>query len=489
MKIFANMHRRICWILFFFLSIQLLHAQGSLPGTSNCTITVWMKNPINNEIVADIEPISLERLKARNQKRIQLDDKNKGVLKISLKDPSIVKLMNAFQDSSVSYIAIPGIDMVIHLDGHGRYTSNFDDVGPKETDFYINVLDKSREKLKAIPQQDAEQYLKTWEQELNAIKKFIADSTVSMPSGYTNWILQSMQSLFQSQLCRQLVIYTTMGRSWPVNLREYERRISTITNAQFNQPGFFIKETDKELVESYYLFYSLIEDNKKQLPAPGIETAYRNAINYAKKIVASDTRNIMLRYLVTSITAHTTDTSFLNWIKNTVVFGKENEHLKKMIAEKQNLLQKAGRNMSAPYFEATDISGNKFSYKNYDGKYLFIDIWATWCVPCKKEIPYLEQLKQKYAGQPIEFISVSIDKNVGAWRKFMESGVTKDQFHSVPGKAPGVDQVYNASAIPAFVLIDPEGKIINPACFRPSDPALGFLLDELLQKNNVQPTQ
>jgi hypothetical protein len=59
----------------------------------------------------------------------------------------------------------------------------------------------------------------------------------------------------------------------------------------------------------------------------------------------------------------------------------------------------------------------------------------------------------------------------------------------MPGKASCVNEVYNAPLIPAFVLIDPQGKIINPASFRPSDPALGFLLDELLQKNNVQPIQ
>jgi thiol-disulfide isomerase/thioredoxin len=270
---------------------------------------------------------------------------------------------------------------------------------------------------------------------------------------------------------------------------EYSSKVSAFTITQFNQPRLFTKETDKELVECYYLFYSLIEDRKKQLPAPNAETTYRNAINYAKKITAEGSRNIMLRYLLTSITAQTTDTSFLKWMNSAIVFGKQNEHLKRMIAEKQDLLRKIGKDRSAPYFEATDVSGNKFSYKSYEGKYLFIDIWATWCVPCRKEIPYLEQLKQKYAGKSIEFISVSTDKNVNAWRRFVESADSKDQFHSVPGKISSINEVYQAVLIPAFVLIGPEGKIVNPASFRPSDPALSFLLDELLQKNNIQTIQ
>lgn len=480
---------RIFWILFFCLSVQLLHAQGNLSKDKNCTVSLWVKNAKNKQIVLDIETISLAPRSSRNQKKLFLDEKNKGVLNISLQGPSIIKFMNVWMDSTVSYIAIPGVDMIVHLDAQREDTTHYNDVGPNETDFYNAVLEKSREKLKAIPQQDSEKYLKTWSDEYNSMQEYVADYTTGMSSGYTVWISESIQSLFQSELCRQLVRYTTITRKWPNNLNEYTNKVKVFTITQFNQPGLFTRETDKELVESYYLFYSLIEDRKKKQPAPNTETTYRNAINYAKKITAEGSRNTMIRYLVTSITAQTTDTSFLKWMNSTIVFGKQNEHLKMMIAEKQNLLRKIGKDKTAPYFEATDIFGNKFFYKNYEGKYLFIDIWATWCVPCRKEIPYLEKLKQKYAGRSIEFISVSTDKNISAWKKFMESTDSKDQFHSLQGQPACINEVYNAALIPAFVLIDPQGKIVNPASFRPSDPSLSFLLDELLQKNNIQTIQ
>jgi hypothetical protein len=98
-------------------------------------------------------------------------------------------------------------------------------------------------------------------------------------------------------------------------------------------------------------------------------------------------------------------------------------------------------------------------------------------------------LKQKYTGRSIEFISVSTDKNVNAWKKFIESTDSKDQFHSIQDNVSSVNKVYGADLIPAFVLIDPRGKIVNPTSFRPSDPALGLLLDELLKKNNTQTIQ
>jgi len=484
------MCRRIYWLLFLSVLVQWSQAQGNLSTDKDCTITMWLKNPISKEIVVDINPISLaSRSAIRNQRKISLDVNNKAALKVPLNGPSIIKLMNACKDSTVSLIAIPGVDLAVHLDGLGKDTTNYNEIGSRENNFYRYVLSKSSEVLDAIPQQDPELFLETWEREHKAMQELVASPPSRMSPSYISWISQSILSLFQSRLSRQLVTYVTMTRRWPVNIEEYANKGRSFTLAQFNQPGFFTRETDKELVESYYMFYSLIQDRKKQLDPPDAETNYRNAINYAKKVTSEATRNVMLRYLVTSATAHTTDTGFLKWMKGAIVFSKQIEHLPKMIAEKQTSLRQLGKDRVAPYFEASDISGNKFSYKSYEGKYLFIDIWATWCVPCRREIPYLAILKQKYAGQAIEFISVSIDNKVSAWKKFMESVDNKDQFHSMPGNAASVNEVYNADLIPAFVLIAPHGKSVNPATFRPSDPALVFLLDELLQKNNSQPLQ
>ena len=480
------MRSRMCFLLLFFICSQLSQAQGNLHDANDFTITVFVKNPVHKEIVVEITPVSLSlRPAIRNQRRMLLDEKNKAVLKIPLKDPTIVKLMNLWPDSSVSYFAMPGVNMIIHADLPGKDTSKYNDVGPSETDFYYEVLTKSREILKAIPQQDPVKFLKLWDQEHNAMQEFVSAAASSgISHNYISWISQSVRSLFQSQLCRQLTSYVTITRRWPSNTEEYINRINSFTTAQFNQPNLFTRETDRELVESYYLYYSLIQDWKKKLAAPNAETTFRNAINFAKEIKSETTRELMLRYLVTFATAQTTDTNFLKWMKSVIVPGNHTQHLPTMISEKQNLLQEIGKGKPAPYFDATAFSGNKFSYQDFQGKYLFIDIWATWCIPCRGEIPYLELLKKKYADKPIEFISVSIDSKISAWNEFVKSMDKKDQFHSMPGKSSSVNEVYHAKLIPAFVLIDPDGKIVNPTSFRPSDPALELLLDELLKKQN-----
>ena len=124
---------------------------------------MWLKNPISKEIVVDINTISLaSRSAIRTQRKISLDVNNKAALKVPLNGPSIIKLMNACKDSTVSLIAIPGVDLAVHLDGLGKDTTNYNEIGSRENNFYRYVLSKSSEVLDAIPQQDPELFLETW---------------------------------------------------------------------------------------------------------------------------------------------------------------------------------------------------------------------------------------------------------------------------------------------------------------------------------------
>jgi thiol-disulfide isomerase/thioredoxin len=487
----TNMCKKVFGILFLLVSVQPSRAQQSSAKGETFTITVWVKNPNSSQVFADIDPITLAlRPVKHNQQKMLLDPANKATLTTVLKGPSVVKLLNVWPDSTISYIAIPGANLSIHLDGGRKDTSSNNDVGPGETRFYNDILERCRVRLRNIPQQDPQQYLDSWSQQFDEMQQLVTSAASSgMSPVYTSWISQSIHSLFRSELSRQLVTFTTMTGTWPINFKAYQEKIGSLTDAVLNQPALFSRQTDKELVESYYLYRSLVELNSKGLPAPAPAPTYRAAIDRANKLKAESSRDLMLRYLCSTAIAFTTDTSLLKWMNTSITFDNHTQHIKKLLTDKQNLLRKAGKGKQAPFFAASDIFGNSFSYDNYKGKYLFIDIWATWCVPCRKEIPYLDQLKQKYAGKPIEFVSVSIDDNYGAWKRFVESTDATNQFHSPNSRPSGVSEVFSAALIPEFVLIDPQGKIVNPRTFRPSDPALTFLLDQLLQTTNYKTTQ
>ena len=107
--------------------------------------------------------------------------------------------------------------------------------------------------------------------------------------------------------------------------------------------------------------------------------------------------------------------------------------------------------------------------KDFKGKYVYIDVWATWCGPCCKEIPSLKKLEKKMEKKKIVFVSLSCDKDVAVWKKM----VAKDTLGGVQlcmGKDMKFRDAYGITAIPRFILLDKEGKIVNVYMTPPSDP-------------------
>jgi thiol-disulfide isomerase/thioredoxin len=118
----------------------------------------------------------------------------------------------------------------------------------------------------------------------------------------------------------------------------------------------------------------------------------------------------------------------------------------------------------------------------YKGKFVLIDLWASWCMPCVKEMPYLKQLKEKYSGDKIVFIGISLDKQSQSWRKRMRTEGLDPTNNYLLLKADKTSfyKHLNINEIPRYMLIDPTGKIINDNAPLPSDPALGAMLDKLV---------
>ena len=120
----------------------------------------------------------------------------------------------------------------------------------------------------------------------------------------------------------------------------------------------------------------------------------------------------------------------------------------------------------------------------YKGKYVLVDLWASWCVPCLKEMPALQELRQQYPADKIAFLNVSLDTNVEAWLNRLNqlhsdsssSYLLLDKDHAALVKEIGL------STIPRYVVYNKEGKMINADAPFPSEPRLKRLLDELLSK-------
>lgn len=140
-------------------------------------------------------------------------------------------------------------------------------------------------------------------------------------------------------------------------------------------------------------------------------------------------------------------------------------------------------NTPAPLFVYRNNSGNLVSLNSLLGKYIYIDVWATWCGPCKAELPHLKDVETAYRDKNIEFVSISVDdqRDTKKWRTFVQQEdlkgiqlITDSAFESAFIRKMGIH------SIPRFILIDPAGKLISADALRPSNKELRAELDKLL---------
>jgi thiol-disulfide isomerase/thioredoxin len=161
--------------------------------------------------------------------------------------------------------------------------------------------------------------------------------------------------------------------------------------------------------------------------------------------------------------------------------GYQNVNLSKQVAVKGK---------PSPTFEFENYKGGTTSLEDLKGYYVYIDVWATWCGPCKQQIPFLKKLEEKFKNKPIKFVSISVDdarRNGGSWdkartkwRKFVKDNKLGGiQLFADKGWQSDFIKLYGIRGIPRFILIDKEGKIINPNAPRPSQKITKTILNSL----------
>lgn len=146
-------------------------------------------------------------------------------------------------------------------------------------------------------------------------------------------------------------------------------------------------------------------------------------------------------------------------------------------------LKKDQKNKIKVAFEYANLNKQKISLASFKGKYVYIDLWATTCGPCILQFPYLEKLKEKYKGKNIEFVSISLDRDIKRWGNY----VTKHKLGGVhlycSNEKDDFMTSINLNGIPRMLIIDPEGNIIDFSAKLPSDPELINDINKLFVKN------
>lgn len=160
---------------------------------------------------------------------------------------------------------------------------------------------------------------------------------------------------------------------------------------------------------------------------------------------------------------------------NAVASKISNEEIAKSIKEEFSNLEYTLPGANFPAVRLVDTKGNTFAPGQYKGKYIFVDLWASWCIPCIRMTPYVQQLEKEFPD--IVFVAISIDSDKEDWvKKSAELKLEGLQFWD---EEKQVSKVLNISGIPHYLIYDKEGKLMEYKTPMPSSPELKKLLETL----------
>ncbi len=218
-----------------------------------------------------------------------------------------------------------------------------------------------------------------------------------------------------------------------------------------------------------YLSYELTKNDKREIASE------IKQIEGIAKLKNSSFKNRLLFVNLKKMLEEASNSAERNELFATYSNQITDSNLQKSIAKYLNIYEQLGRGNVAKEIDVITLDQKPAKLSQLKGKYVIIDVWASWCGPCKYESPYFEKMALKFKNKNIAFIGLNIDKNKEKW--FIDANVKSksvNQWYVINQDQMSVD--YNVEFIPRFIFIDANGKIINANMPKPSDKSFELIL-------------
>ncbi|WP_160712025.1 TlpA family protein disulfide reductase [Chitinophaga solisilvae] len=156
---------------------------------------------------------------------------------------------------------------------------------------------------------------------------------------------------------------------------------------------------------------------------------------------------------------------------------------KKRYLDYEKSVRKFAAGESGLNFSGEDITGKKIAFSELKGKVVVVDVWATWCGPCKAEMPHMEKLIEEMNGKNVVFVGCSVDevKDKEKWSTFVKEKEMKGLQLFMSGWSD-ITKFYGITGIPRFMVFDQKGNIVSIDAPRPSTPELKAMIEKELAR-------
>ncbi|WP_439132642.1 TlpA family protein disulfide reductase [Polaribacter sp.] len=241
-----------------------------------------------------------------------------------------------------------------------------------------------------------------------------------------------------------------------------------------NEANFYFSQNYRSLLNSK------LRDNSKDLVD---KDSIADDVAFLKTIAANKSEIIKNKLLFDDAKYGITYTNNLEEYYKVFSENSTNKENNEKIAKDYQKIKALAKGNASPKFENYENNaGGEMSLDDLKGKYVYFDIWATWCGPCIREIPFLKKVEKEYHDKNIAFVSVSIDteKAYDKWKKMIiDRELGGIQLLADNAWESQFIEDYMIKGIPRFILLDPNGNIIDANAPRPSNKKLTELLNEL----------
>lgn len=330
-------------------------------------------------------------------------------------------------------------------------------------------------------------------------------STFSGPSEelarYLNQPIPSIWELFQKALPEsfEAAVHKTDSA---LNTRSAAlKKLKPQTDPSFYEmESIRLKANQVNMYLSYFSFSKLSQwDDTKEVKLEKKKTFYRTITSVVEpllqELTASDhylelaeVREALKECYETEVFRFAQSPTFLEWMKATenctlldtkglsqqeynqmTDFGQniKNTAIRQAFLSKLQRKEKLVEGRPAIDLELEDFDGNKLKLSDLKGRPLFLDFWATWCLPCLAQKPKFEELSAEYPD--IQFIGISIDMDPKSWRAKLQKSESKADVKEYLANPYAAGEAWDIQSIPRFILIDKDFNIVSGTAPRPTD--------------------